>query len=400
MAANPEAALAARARYLRGLVLQRQKQLDGAAKDLETFLSSNPPAEEAAEARYALALCRIAMKQFDQATSALATLVQQKPDYAQADRAYYELGRTLLQENRPDEAAAAFRTLAEKLPGSPLAAEGWFNVGRRHEEAADRAAADDQKTAEAAKAAQAYAAGLAKTKDADLHEKLQYKLADMQFRQKQFDQAAMTLQAQLREHPSGGLAGPARFLAAECLFRQNKFDEALPLFARVADDKVERYHALALYRAGTCATNQKKWPESQRFFETLTRDFPKFEQLHDARYGLAFAQQNQGRLDDARSLYEQVAKTTDSETAAKARFMLGEVAFAQKKFEDAIEQYVAVTSGYPYKQWQALAQFEIGRCFVSLGKSQKAIEAFKTVVDKYPDHAKAQDAARMIAELK
>jgi len=34
------------------------------------------------------------------------------------------------------------------------------------------------------------------------------------------------------------------------LFRLNKFDEALPWFTKVADDKVEKYLAQSLYRAG------------------------------------------------------------------------------------------------------------------------------------------------------
>ena len=239
------------------------------------ILNSQPPADEAADARYALTLCRIAAKQFDQAAATLATLVQQKPDYPNADRAYYELGHASLQENRMDGATAAFRTLAEKFPASPLAAEACFHVGRAHEEKADRAATPAEKTTEIAAAADAYAAALAKAKDAELREKLDYKLADMRFRQKQFEQAATILQTQLREYPGGSLAGPARFLAAECLFVQNKFDEALPLFTKVADDKVEKYQAQAIYRAGTCAMNLKKWPECQKLFETLARDFPR-----------------------------------------------------------------------------------------------------------------------------
>ena len=400
LAGNPEPALAARARYLRGLLLQRQKQLGSAATDLEAFLNSNPPADAAADARYALTLCRIAGKQFDQAAVTLATLVQQRPDYPNADRAYYELGHASLQDNRTDGATAAFRTLAEKFPASPLAAEAWFHVGRAHEEKADRAATPAEKTAEIAAAANAYTAGLGKAKDAELREKLDYKLADMRFRQKQFEQAVTTLQTQLREYPNGSLAGPARFLAAECLFAQNKFDEALPLFTKVADDKVEKYQAQAIYRAGTCAMNLKKWPESQNFFETLTREFPKFEQFQDVRYGLAVALQHQDKLAEARGIYQEVIKATEGEAAAKARFMLGEIAFGERKYEDAIEQYVMVTSGYPYENWQALAQFETGRCFLSLGKRQKAIDAFRTVVDKYPQHAKAEDAARMLEELK
>jgi TolA-binding protein len=400
LASHPEPAMAARAHYLRGLVLQRQKQVDAAATDLEAFLAGKPPADEAADARYTLVLCHIARKQLDQAATALATLVAEKADYPNAARAYYELGHALLGDNRGETAAAAFRTLAEKYPDSPLAAEAWFHIGRWNEETADRLTAEDQKLAGLAKAAEGYAAGLAKAKDPELHEKLQYKLAEMKCRGKQFEQAAGILQAQLREHPSGGLAGPARFLAAECLFRQNKFEEALPLFAKVADDKVEKYHAQALYRAGACAAEQKKWPDSQKFYESLLRDFPRFEQLQEARYGLAVAMQNQGRLAEARTIYEQLAKSAEAQTVVKARFMLGEIAFAEHKFEDAIEQYLAVTTGYPFKHWQGLAQFEIGRCFLSLGKRQQAIDAFRAVLEKYPDHAKAQDAEKMLAELK
>ncbi len=400
LAAKPEPALAAQAHYLRGLVLQRQKQLEAAAKELEGFLRGQPSADEAADARYTLALCRIAMKQFDAAGKVLAALLEQKPGYAAADRAYYELGHALLDDNRPDEAVKAFATLAGKYPGSPLAAEGWFHVGRQYEAAAEQATADDEKAAAVAHAADAYAAGLAKAKDADLREKLQYKLADVQFRRKQFGQAAATLQAQLGEHPSGSLAGAARFLTAECLFGQNKFAEALPLFAQVAADGTAKYRAQALYRAGESAANQKKWPESRKFYETLVRDFPKFEQIHEARYGMAVAMQNLGQRAEARAAYEQIVKATESETAAKARFMLGELAFADRKFEDAIEQYVFVTSGYPYKHWQALSQFEIGRCLLSLGRRQKAVDAFQTLVSKYPDDAKAQDAARMLDDLK
>ena len=399
-AANPDAALAARARFLRGLVLQRQQQLDGAVKDLETFLNGNPSADEAVEARYVLVLCRIALKQFPEASAALAVLVQQRPNHPQAARAYYDLGHALVQENRGEEAARAFRTLAEKFPASPLAAEGWFHVGQRYEETAERASTEEQKMAETGKAAEAYTMGLARAREAELREKLQYKLAEVQSRRKQYDQAVATLQAQLRDFPAGSLTGPGRYLLAECLFRQNKFDEALPLFTRLIDDKVAKYGALALYRAGTCTGHQKKWPDSQKFYETLLHDYPHFEQVQEARYGLAVALQNQGKRDAARTLQEQVAREAEGETAAKARFMLGEIAFAERKFEDAIEQYLRVTSGYPYKQWQGLAQFEIGRCFVSLGRRQKALEAFQTVVDKYPDHSRAQDAARMLAELK
>lgn len=400
LAGNPEADVAARGRYLRGLVYQRQKKFTEAAADLQAFLDTKPSGDEVMDARSALVLCRIGLKQFPQAAAEMAALLQQKPDYAHADKVYYELGHAQLGEKQTQEAATAFRTLAEKFPNSPLAAESWFHVGRAHEEAAQAGGDESQKQAELSKAAGAYAAGVAQAKQADLHEKLQYKLGDVQFRQKQYDQAAATLQAQIGKHPGGNLVGPARFLAAESLFRQDKFDQALPLFVQVANDKVDKYHAQSLYRAGTCAANAKSWAESQKHYEALITQFPKFEQISEARYGLGFALQNQQKLDEAGKIYEQITSETETETAAKARFMIGEIAFAGKKYEDAIEQYLLVAVGYPYPEWQALARFEAGRCFISLGETDKAIASLQIVVDKFPNHPKAQDAAKLIAELK
>ncbi|MGO8751092.1 MAG: tetratricopeptide repeat protein [Thermoguttaceae bacterium] len=398
LAGHPEPSLARRARYLRGLSYQRQKQFEPAAKDLEAFLSTRPTVDEAADARYALALCQIELKRYAQAWATIGELLQEKADYPNSDRLYYELGHACLEGPKRSEATRAFQSLAEKFPNSSLAAESWFHVGHAHEDASDRATGEAQKKAEAAKAAEAYAAGLSKAGSSGLREKLQYKLADMQFRQGQFDRAATTLLAQIQEYPQGKLAGPARFLAAESLYRQEKFDDARPLFARVAAEKVAPYEALAIYRAGTCAANQKRWAESQKHFEAIVKDFPKFEQIHEARYGLALALQNQQQYAPARSLYEQVAKTTETETAAKARFMLGEMAFAEDKYEDAIEQYLMVTSGYPYKQWRASAQFEIGRCFFAMGNRDQAIAALKVVTEKYPDHPKAKEAKKLLDE--
>lgn len=400
LSGQAEAELAGRARYLRGLVYQHQKQFQPALTDLEAFLATKPPVDEALDARCAAVLCRIGLKQLDQARTAAAELLRERPDYPHVGQVYYELGHGWLEQKKAVEAAEAFRTLAEKLPESSFAAEAWFHVGRFHEDTADQAKAEPEKMAEMEKAAAAYASGLAKAKEPELREKLQFKLGDTQFRRGQFDKAAATLQSLLAEFPAGSLKGPARFLAAESLFRQKQFDKALPLFVQVANEKVEPYHAQSLYRAGACAEALEKWSESQGHYDALIRQFPQFDRIQDARCGLALALQKQKRLAEARSLFQQVSKEAEGETAARAHFMLGEIAFAEGKHLDAVEEYLLVAVGYPYQQWQALAQFEAGRCLVELGKKDQAVKAFESFVKQFPDHPKAKDAAMLLQELR
>lgn len=391
--------LRARGQYLRGLARQRLKQFDGAADDLQKFLATKPPEEDSLDARYALALCHVGLEKHNDAEATLQGILADKEDYKHADKVRYELGHALLGQDKGEQAAQAFAALATTHPESPFVAEAHFHVGRHHEDVADSAEAEAEKDEALAAAAEAFAAGLAKAQKPDLQEKLSYKLGDMEFQQEKFAEASATLLAGLEKHPDGELVGPARFLAAESLFRQDKFAEALPLFEKVADDEVEKYHAQAHYRAGTCAGNLKNWSTSEKHFDALTKQFPKFEQITEARYGLAFALQNQNQLDQAKQLYQQVTEETETETAAKARFMIGEIDFGRKKYEDAIEHFLAVAVGYPYEHWQGLARFETGRCFMEMGQNDKAISTFKSLLAKHPDHERSGDATKLLADL-
>ena len=44
--------------------------------------------------------------------------------------------------------------------------------------------------------------------------------------------------------------------------------------------------------------------------------------------------------------------------------------------------FLTVAAGYPYKQWQARAQLEAGRCLIELGSKEKAATTLQVVVDK------------------
>ncbi len=398
----PDSDAARQGRYLRGLAYQRTQQHQPAVQDFEVFLATKPEGEAALDARYALALCRTGLKQYDQAAAALQALLQEAADYRRAADAYYELGHALLEQGKTQEAIAAFQALVEKHPDSPRADEAWFRVGRHYELAAENADNEQAQAEQLAKAADAYKTGAAKARTPQLQEKLQFKLGDAVFRQKKYAEAAEVFASQVQTFPQGELVGPARFFAGESLYRQDKFDQARPLFEKVAQDNVEKYAAQALYRAGACAAQLRDWPASLAHYTGVLSKFPQFEQADEARYGAGWALQNLNRMDEARKTYEQVVTDTEGEvieTAAKARFMLGELAFAEKKYQDAIEQFLFAAT-LPFDEWRALARFEIGRCFLELGQKDQALAALQEVVDKHPKHARAPDAARLVAELK
>ena len=390
IAEKPQSDLVPAALFLRGLCQHRQKQFDPALKDLTQFMATGKAVEkDALDAKFAMALCQVGLKQFDPSIVTLTQLLTAKPDYPDADKCYYEMAFANLDLKKDKEAADAFRSLATKLPNSPLAAECWFRVGEFHEN-----------LKQPTEAIAAFTAGLSTAKTPDLRERLHYKLGWAQHEQKQFPAALATFQNQIKEFPQGTLTGDANFLAGECQFRQDKFTEALPFYAAVIAAKSERFHAKALYRSGTCATHLKQWPQAQQHFTVLIQSIPKFEQLHEARFGLGFAQQSQNQFDVAKATYLQVTKETRTETAAKARFMMGQCALAAKNNAEAAEHFLEAAFGYPYEEWQCQAHFETAKCFIELKEIEKARESLETVTKRFPNHVRAKDAATLLAGLK
>ena len=396
-----------RGRYLRGIAFHGENNFTRAVEDLATYRQNPVIQEETINAGYVIVMCQISLKQLDAAQGTLAELLKLKPDFARADRAYYELAHALRgPENKIAAASVAFQWIADNRPDSDLAAESWFRVAQYQAEIA-RQTSTEQKIAAFNQAETAVQKGLVKASEPSLRENMQYLLGDLQFQQQRFADAAATLSKQLADYPNGKYTGTTTFILAQARYELQQFDQALPLFnkasevafADLTEEQIKTYRSQSLYRAGVCATNLKLWPESQASFQKLINQDPQFTQRAEAKYGIAFALQQQNQLEPAIETYNQVTKETETETAAKARFMIGEIEFGRKQYQNAIEQFLLVTVGYPYESWQALARFETARCFLELGDKVRATKTLHELIEKHANHARSGDAQKMLTDL-
>lgn len=385
----PTSQVTAEGRSLRGNCYFQLKQPQKAIDDLNAFLAANPQdAEQKAESRWTLALAHAELKQHQQTVSALESLLKDLPNSARADEAHYELAFAYQKLNEIDKAAQTFQTLATRFPLSPLASEAWFRVGEIHE---GKANPDE--------ALKAYQAGLAAAKEPKFQELLLYKLGQVNYDRKAYAEAAGHLKKLIEQFPQGTYRDDAVYLQAEALFDQSKFTESFPIYVQATRNPSAKYHARAHYRAGQCATEAKQWADAEKHFQIVVDQFDKFPQRTEARYGLAFAQQNQRKFDPARSQYLEIIKETETETAARARFMLGECDFAEQKFATAWEHYLEAALGYPYEEWKAQGHYQAGRCFLELKQPDKAREELENVIEQYPNHALVKDAQQLLKTI-
>lgn len=397
IAKHASSELAPRARYARGVARQQLQQFAPAADDLQAFLKSSPTPAERSDAQYVLGLCQTGLNQHAAAEATFKALLKDDPKYSGTDRILYELGWSLLSQNKNQDASDVFARLAKDYGASPLSAEALYHVGEFH-----------YGKDEFGKAASAYYDAMNKAYDAqkkkgnaELGEKTTHKLGWAYFREQKYDSAQQTFAVQRTNYPGGPLSGDAAFMEAECQFKLGKFDAALAAYQQVKNSTGKDFAPLALLHAGECAARLKepKWDTSLQLLQRAAKEFPESQYLPEILCEQGWALQNLGKPDDALPLYESVTAKSNGEAAARARFLVGEVYFGKKNYNEAVRNYFKASYGYSYPKWQAASQYEAGECFIHLGKKEQARKSFQEVVEKYPESDQAGLAKKRIAAL-
>src|SRR5437870_10894832 len=94
--------------------------------------------------------------------------------------------------------------------------------------------------------------------------------------------------------------------------------------------------------------------------DQLRKQFPRYELMSVADYHTGRALQNLARFDEAREAYRRGIAGRSDENAAQCQFMIGETLFHQKRFQEALREFLKVEILYAFPQWQAGALLEAG----------------------------------------
>ncbi len=395
------------AHFGRAMSRRQEGEFAGAIEDADAFLKSNPGGDRKAEMLYERGLAEVGMKKFDTAATTFTSLISDAPKFPGMDKVLYELGWALKSQDKHADAVAHFTKLSTDFPDSPLAAEALFHVGESHYEKKDFDAA-----------AKSYAAAKTKAGDTDLGEKSTYKLGWSFFQLKDFAKSAAEFGEQQGKYPKGSLAGDAVFMKAESLFKGDKFKEAWPVFQEAAKLKNQQptIETLIYLHGGQTASQLKEWDEAIKMLSQIPTKFPESPMLAETHYELGYAQQNDGKADEALKSYETAATSSRDFIGARARFMMGEIHFEKKSFNDAIKEFQRAMYGFggdmasdQTKDWQAKSGYEAGRCaqvqiMTAEGAAKKKLiddakKFYTFVVEKHPKHELASAAKKELDSL-
>ncbi len=378
---------------------------DGLQKiaDARKKLATNPKPEEASAAKKALEDGLKDVRDAVQYLEARAEEVKgrQPPVEARA-RMIYEAAwgyRTLAEaESKPAGEAAAqkarghYRELLKAFPDAPLAGDARLELAELHTERGDHDGA-----------IALLREGLDKEPPAELTERIRVRLGAC-LAAKGDPKAALAQFAAVAANPKSPHAAQALYRSGECLMTQGQYAEAVKSLS-VFRDRGEFHNVAgvsdkALLRLGHALAQLKQWDASRQAHETLVGRFGNGPWVHEARYGVGWAWQNQKQYDQAVNAYSQVVNGTTTEVAAKAQLQIGLCRLEQKRYPEASSALLVVPFTYDYPEWSAVALCEAARAFAEQKQTGQAVRLLERVVRDHGMSAWAGVAKQRLGALK
>ena len=151
-----------------------------------------------------------------------------------------------------------------------------------------------------------------------------------------------------------------------------------------------------------------------KIYKHLVKRYPRSNVAPEATFRAAKLTEQEGDLLKAAAIYrglmETYPQTPHFQEAIEAQFRIGEIYLNGKKkkilgvpvgstLDDAVEIFAAIVRSAPYGRYTARAQFDIGRAREKEGSADLAIDAYQSVVEKFPNDPLAVDAQYQIGYI-
>src|SRR5262249_23295468 len=204
------------------------------------------------------------------------------------------------------------------------------------------------------------------------------------------------------ENAKSAVVAHAQYREAECLLHLGKSAEAIKRLVQFRDGPFNGIAGLsdrALLRLGHAYGEARQWDASRQAYEALIARFGASPWVHEARYGVGWAWQNQGQYDNAVNAYTQVQNAVATALGARAQLNIGVCRLAQKPYADASAALLVVPFTYDYPELSALALLEAARAFSENKQAGQAVKLLQRVLRDHPGTVHADAAKKRLADL-
>jgi TolA-binding protein len=385
----PESEFAPEALYKAGECLALQGRHDEAVNVFKSFVEKYPDNILAEEAKLRVGDAQFFAASFQEAVKGYKELLASPLDPAAERETLYRLAITY--HNMQDYKASAdtFRMILEKYPESPHRAEAHLRIGDfLIREGKDPVSAIDQ-----------YQAAYDADKTGPFSGRALKGLGLARYETSDYDGAAEIFLRVMQEHPSVALNESTYAWAGQRFFDQENWDAAGATFEALlkAFPEYANPERVRLMIA-ECAEKAGKAEAALGLYQAVVDEAPRSAAAIESKFRMAKLHEAGDGLEQAKALYEEVAKTNMGEAAARARFRLGELCEAAEEYEAAAKNYMYIEILLLHEELSPEALLRAGLCYEKAGSTEQALRAYQDVLEGYPDSEQAGRAKERLAQ--
>ena len=173
-------------------------------------------------------------------------------------------------------------------------------------------------------------------------------------------------------------------------------------------------NANQLFSQAEAAAQNGDRKKAIKIYKRMVKRYPRSNVAPEATFRAAKLTEEEGDLLKAAAIYrglmETFPQTQHFQEAIEAQFRIGEIYLNGKKkkilgvpvgstLDSAVEIFAAIVRSAPYGRYTARAQYDIGRAREKEGAADLAIDAYQSVVEKFPNDPLAVDAQYQIGYI-
>ena len=409
--------------YQTALVNGLQRNYNQKIRDLDNLTTNYPQSPYVPSALYEEGRAYQQTDQPEQAVQAFSRIISGYPNTDLARKASAETALIYYQTDRYDEAIAAYKDVIARYPGSDEARTALVDLKSIYVEKGDI------NTYLAYSETVQGAAPIAVSE----RDSLTYTAAEGLFGRGEKAQAKVRFKEYLDQYPQGAFAPNAWYYQGVLLEEENDYENAYESYMHCAAYESSRFCESALDRASAMAWSVGDWETAMDTYIRLygkTTDADRqrrslyrivssagqiseydavllyadkalqmqlsADQQTEVNYWKAQALLETGKRDEARPLFEELAKDTRSRYGAESDYLLSQLLFDSGD-KEAAEKVIMdfIQEGTPHMYWLARSFILLSDIYKSQGKD---VEARQYLLSLKSNYTEDDDIADMIAK--
>jgi TolA-binding protein len=220
------------------------------------------------------------------------------------------------------------------------------------------------------------------------------------FSMKDFDGAVGVFYRVVMEHPDVSLRPDTYEWVGQHLYDREEWKQSADVFTALLERTLNYPRPERIYlKLGETYSAMKRIDAALEAYGWIQENAPKTPSAHESTFRIAALYEEQGRAGEAMTLYERAATAAMNDTAARARFRLGELYEGKKEYAVAAKNYMRVAILFLHPTLSPESMWRAGQCFEKGANPESAIKIYSDILREYPDSEQAESAKARLAEL-